>query len=241
MLGKSWSGGEMGEGDHPYLDYVGRDSFYGLLAAQRGRLFGDEDFAALYCPDNGRPSVPPSLLATTLLLQTYDGVSDEEAKARADCDLRWKVALGIGLHERPFAKSTLQLFRAQLIEHEQVRADFQRSLTFARQAGYLTRRAITAALDTSYIRGRGAAKDTDNLLADGIGALLRALAEQYGSAPEPWALAHDPRRYFGTSLKGVVAIDWDDAAARRTVLQVILADADRLLERAHHALADRAA
>ena len=43
-------------------------------------------------PDNGRDSVPPSLLATALLLQTYDQVSDAEAKARADFDIRWKVA-----------------------------------------------------------------------------------------------------------------------------------------------------
>src|SRR5205823_10817738 len=101
------------------------------------RLFRDEDFAALYCPDNGRPSVPPSLLATALLLQTHDDVSDEEAAARAAFDLRWKVALGIGLDARPFAKSTLQLFRAQLIEHEQVLAVFRQSLTFAREVGYL--------------------------------------------------------------------------------------------------------
>ena len=31
-----------------------------------------------------------SLLATALLLQTYDKVSDAEAKARADFDIRWK-------------------------------------------------------------------------------------------------------------------------------------------------------
>jgi hypothetical protein len=59
-----------------------------------------------------------------LLLQAYEGVSEEEAKARADFDLRWKVALGIGLEERPFAKSTLQLFRARLILHERVRTVF---------------------------------------------------------------------------------------------------------------------
>src|SRR3954469_19875743 len=135
-------GGE--EGDHPYLDHVGRDTFYGFLATQGRLLFRDEDFAALYCPDNGRASVPPSLLAAALLLQTYDGVSDEEAKARADFDLRWKVALGIGLDERPFAKSTLQVFRAQLIAHEHVLAIFRQSLRFARQVGYLTGRQVTA-------------------------------------------------------------------------------------------------
>ena len=34
-----------------------------------------------YGNDNRRDSVPPSLLATALLLQSYENVSDEEAKA----------------------------------------------------------------------------------------------------------------------------------------------------------------
>jgi hypothetical protein len=224
--------------DQPYLDHVGRDSFYGFLATQRERLFRDEDFAALYCADNGRPSVPPSLLATALLLQTYDGVSDEEAKAHADFDLRWKVALGVGLDARPFAKSTLQLFRAQLIGHEQVLALFRRSLTFAREAGYLKGRQVTAALDTSYILGRGAVKDTYNLLADGVAQVLRALAAREGAAPEEWAAGHALERYCGASLKGTAAIDWDDTAARRAFLQAIVADADRLLALARGALTD---
>ena len=125
MLGKQ-SG--LDGGEHAYLDHVGRDSFYGFLASHRTELFHDEDFIDLYCSDNGRPSVPPSLMATALLLQAYEGVSDEEAKARADFDLRWKVALGIGLEERSFAKSTQQFFRARLILHERVRTVFGQSL-----------------------------------------------------------------------------------------------------------------
>jgi transposase len=121
---------------------VGRDSFYGFLASHRGELFRDEDFTCLYCSGNGRPSVPPSLLAMALLLQAHDGVSDEEAKARADFDLRWKVALGVGLEQRPFAKSTLQLFRARLILHERVRTVFQKSLAFARRTGYFWHRRM---------------------------------------------------------------------------------------------------
>ncbi len=238
MLGKRAAQREQREADHPYLDFVGRDSFYGFLATWRERLFRDEDFAALYCADNGRPSVPPSLLATALVLQTYGGVSDEEAKARADFDLRWKVALGIGLDERPFAKSTLQLFRAQLILHERVLAVFRQGLAFAREVGYLRGRQVTAALDTSYILGRGAVKDTYNLLADGIVLLLRALAVREGSTPERWALVHDLDRYSGASLKGAAAIDWDDPAARRAFLQTIVADADRLLAHARQVLAD---
>jgi len=59
----------------------------------------------------------------------YDGVSDAEAVQRATLDLRWKAALGLGVEERPFVKSTLELFRAQLVLHEQAPALFRRSLT----------------------------------------------------------------------------------------------------------------
>ena len=105
--------------------------------------------------------MPPSLLATALLLQTYDKVSDAEAKARADFDIRWKVALGIEIEDRPFAKSplcqeSLQMFRAQLILHDKVREVFEGSLRLARQSGYLKKRGMRVALDTTYILGRGA-------------------------------------------------------------------------------------
>jgi hypothetical protein len=240
MLGKRLAQRGLFEADHLYLDLVGGDTFYGFLAAERGRLFRDEEFAALYCADNGRASVPPSLLATVLLRQTHDGVSDEEAKARADFDLRWKVALGVAIEERPFAKSTLQLFRAQLILHERVRAVFRKSLDFARRTGYFKGRKVRAALDTSYILGRGAVKDTYNLLADGIVKLARALAERDAAPPAAWADARALSRYFGSSLKGEAAIDWDDPAARREFLAGVVADADRLLEMARAALADTA-
>ena len=135
MLGKRSDQKGLWEADRLYLDYVGKDTFYGLLASLRGQLFSDDDFAEIYCPDNGRDSVPPSLLATALLLQTYDKVSDAEAKARADFDIRWKVALGIEIEDRPFAKSTLQMFRAQLILHDKVREVFESSLRLAPGVG----------------------------------------------------------------------------------------------------------
>src|SRR5215210_1701385 len=135
MLGKRGAQWGLFEADTQYRDFVGRDTCYGWLASQRGELFRDEDFAALYVLDNGRPSVPPSLLATALVLQTYDGVSDDEAKRRADYDLQWKVALGIELDARPFAKSTLQEFRAQLVIHDEQQAIFRKSLELAQRQG----------------------------------------------------------------------------------------------------------
>ena len=209
---------------------MGRESFYGMLASLRGRLFRDADFAQLYCADNGRDSVPPSLLATALLLQSHDKVSDAEAKARADFDLRWKVALGIEVEDRPFAKSTLQVFRAQLILHDQVGEVFESSLRLARESGYLKGRGMKVALDTTNILGRGAVKDTYNLLTDGIVKLLRALAQLKGINVGQWAKIQGYHRYLGSSVKGEAAIDWSDRRARQALLAEIVGDADRLLE-----------
>ena len=230
MLGERSEQRGLWEADRLYIDHVGRESFYGLLSSMRGRLFGDEEFAELYCADNGRESVPPSLLATVLLLQTHDSVSDAEAKQRADFDIRWKVALGIEVEDRPFAKSTLQLFRARLILHEKVREVFERSLRFARETGYLKSRRMKVALDTTYILGRGAVKDTYNLLSDGIVKLVRALSEVERSDLGEWAAARGYERYAGGSVKGDACIDWGDKKARAALLGRIVGDADWLLK-----------
>lgn len=232
MLGKRGPQRGLFEADTVYGDFVGRDTFYGFLAAQRGVWFRDEDFAALYTLDHGRPSVPPSLLATALVLQTYAGVSDEEARQRATYDLRWKVAWGVEVDARPFAQSTLQEFRAQLLVHAQQRAVFERSLALARQRGAVrASQPLKVALDTTNIRGRGAVKATYNLLADGMRQVLRVLAGQAGTPLEAWATAAGYGRYVrGPSVKGAAGIDWDDRAARERFLGELVADADRLLE-----------
>jgi len=230
MLGKRSAQRGLFEADNVLGAFVGEDTFYGYLASQRGTLFRDEDFKGLYCKDNGRQSVPPSLLATALVLQTYDRVSDTEAKARADYDLRWKVALGIDLETRPFAKSTLQEFRAQLILHEEHGAIFERSLSLAHEHGRFRGRRLRVALDTTNILGRGAVKDTYNLLADGIVLVLRELAKQAGVALAAYAAGLQLERYVnGLSLKGQAELDWGNAAERRRFLGEIVADADRLL------------
>ena len=145
------------------------------------------------------------------------------------------MALGIEIEDSPFAKSTLQMFRAQLILHDKVREVFEGSLRLARQSGYLKKRGMRVALDTTYILGRGAVKDTYNLLADGIVKLLRVLAAVAKIAVGEWAEAQGYERYFGSSIKGEATIDWSDRKARRKLLGEIVADADRLLELARQA------
>ena len=232
MLGERGPQRGFFEADRMYLKFVGLNTFYGFMGVHRDEIFRDEDFAKFYTLNTGRPSVPPSLLATALVLQTYDGVSDDEAKRRADYDIQWKVALGVEIEARPFAKSTLQEFRAQLIVHEDQRAIFQKSLELAKRQGYFkSNRKLKVALDTTNILGRGAVKDTYNLMADGIVMMLVVLAKQAGEELISFAEQLSFGRYVTeASLKGDAEIDWSDPRERRRFLQEIVADADRVLE-----------
>ena len=153
MLGKQLDQRGLWEADHLDLDLVSRDSFYGLLAGLRVQLFREEDFAALYCRNSGRSSVPPSLLSAALLLQAHVRVSDAEAHHRATADLSWKVVLGVEV--RLFALSTPQHFRAQLFLNAQMPELFRRILELARTRGLLWGRSLKVALDKTPNWGRG--------------------------------------------------------------------------------------
>jgi hypothetical protein len=235
MMGERSAQDKLFAADHIYLDYVGRDTLYGYLAQQRGRIFRDEDFEVLYCRKNGRPSVPPSLAVSILFLRAYEGVSFVEAIERTKYDLRWKVALGLEMEEVPMQKSSLQEFQARLVLHEQGEALLKKSIDEARHVGYLTSRKIRVALDTTPTLGKGAVKDTYNLLADGIEKLACRLAEVAGEPIVGWAEKEGLHRYFGSSLKGEAGIDWDDKAQRDQLLSEIVQDGRRLLGLAEQA------
>ncbi|NMB77375.1 MAG: IS1182 family transposase [Myxococcales bacterium] len=218
------------QADALYLDQMDPEWFHYRLAKNRARLFKDEDFKGLYCSGNGRPSVPPSLLAVALLLQVHDDVSDEEAVHRASWDVRWCVALGVPVGSKPFAKSTLQLFRSQLVLHpENGEAVFLASIEEAKRLGLLKDKPLTVAVDTTPVFGRGAVEDTYNLLATGIVKLVRAMAAADECDPQDWAAAHDLKRFFAGSIKGEAAINWDEQAERDALLASIVGDARRLL------------
>ena len=117
---------------------------------------------------------------------------------------------------------------------------FRRSLDYACQSGYLKKRKFRAVLDTTYILGRGAVKDTYNLLADGTRQLLRELAGVEGSERTVWAAKHNYERYLASSIKGEAEVDWDNEASRNAFLQGIVADAERLLGLADEAMASMA-
>src|SRR4029077_5171492 len=74
-------------------------SVYAFLAEHRGRLFPDELFADLFRSGRGRPSVPADEIATVMVLQSLEGLSDRDALQALRTDLRWKVAAGLALDD----------------------------------------------------------------------------------------------------------------------------------------------
>ena len=225
MLGHQSPQGELFRPDNLYLDHVGRDSFHGFLATSRHQLFRDRDFAGLYRKDWGRPSVPPSQLCVALLLQARDGVSDDEAIQRSMYDLRWKVALGLAVDEKLCAKSTLQLFRAKLILHEEYQRVFQSSIEACRKQGLLKRKKLEVAIDTTPVFGRGAVKDTFNLVSDQIRAVVKEVVILKDYDLDELVVAEGLGRHFRNSFKGQAEIDWDDPEQKRALVGQLVADA----------------
>src|SRR5258708_5911420 len=89
-------------------------SMFAFLAAHRGELFPDADFADLFPSGRGRPSVPASVMASVLTLQVLCDYSDAETAEAARCDLRWKVACGFAVDHKGFDPSTLVYWRRRL-------------------------------------------------------------------------------------------------------------------------------
>lgn len=216
---------------------VAKLGFYGKLAIEGPHLFQDADFAGAYCADNGRPSVAPSMLVIARLLQHYEGISDAEVIERCRYDLRWKVALDLDLAsvEAPFAKSTFQAFRVRLTVHRHEGLAFEKSVQAASAAGLLPPR-LRVALDSSPVRGRGAVKDTFNLLSDAIVTVVRAVAQKQETTPAVVARTAGVARHVeAPSIKGTEGIDWDDAQAVGAFLDRLLQDSERAVALAEHA------
>ena len=235
MLGHQSPQGELFRPDNFFQDHVGRNSFYTALSQARGACFKDQDYAGMY-GDRGRPSVPPSQLCVALLLQVRDGVSDDEAIQRSAYDLRWKVALGLELDEKLCAKSTLQLFRAKLILHESYQQIFQASVNQCRKQGLLKRKKLEVAIDTTPILGRGAVKDTFNLVSDQIHGLVKEIVALKGLDLEGIVTGNGLGRHFASSFKSQLDIDWSDSGQKRAVVEQLVADTRVALQLANDAL-----
>lgn len=204
---------------------VPEDSFYARMGAVNDELFHDDDLAQMYCPDNGRPSWPPSVMCGITLLQFYDDVSDEEAVERLSFDLRWKVALNLPLDFVPPHPTTISVFRRRLVEHGEERYAFNRLIGVGRAAGFLPDK-VTLLIDSTPQRGAGAVQDTYTLIRKGIRKILRLAG--YTLPKKRQGLAANLAVYLDSDRKA--AIDWADPAARAAQLKVLVQDAEAVLD-----------
>lgn len=231
MIGKRTQQSQLFDVGNVYDLNLPASSYYAQLAMTAPSLFKDEDFAAFYSAERGRPSVPPSLLALMLLLQEHDMVSDEEATARTAFDLRWAAVLRRPAGQPLCAKSTFQLFRAHIVIHDVAANIFRNSIEEAKKSGLL-KGTLRAAIDTKPIIGRGAVRDTYNLLGQAIIMLARQLAKEQQKTTEAYLRETGLERYTEPSVKGSADINWADEEARHALLTEIVREARELLERA---------
>ena len=195
-------------------------SVYALLHRERDRLFPDELFADLFS-DAGRRSVPPSVVATVMVLQRLDGLSDREAVDRYCFDARWRYAAGVGGYDNGgwgrFAHTVLVDMRERLRRSNRPDRVFEVALEAAKAAGLVGRRRV---LDSTPLYDAVATMDTVTLIRSAIRGLL-AVADPELEAELRAVLARDD----DYARAGKPICEWDDAAAREALVDELALDA----------------
>ncbi|MGW3984903.1 IS1182 family transposase [Streptomyces mirabilis] len=196
-------------------------SVFAFLAEHREALFPPSMFADMYPSSNGRPSLPPQVLAATVVLQSLQGLSDFETVQELRCDLRWKAACGLGLYDTAFDPSLLTYFRRRL-RHS---ADPMRVFTTVRKVvaatGVLKARQRRA-LDSTVLDDAVATQDTVTQIISAIRRVIREVPGA-GEAAAEQCRAHD------YTDPGKPRIAWDDERARAALVDALVTDALNLL------------
>lgn len=205
-------------------DRLPEGSIYRLLAVQGHRLFPDDYFADLYTASaKGRPTMPARVVATTMLLQSFEGLSDREACDRLGFDLKWQAAAGLPVGAEAFHPTVLVGMRNRLRGSERPRRLFEDTLAIAREVGVVKRRVRV--LDSTPLLDAVATQDTVTQLRAAIRGLLSA-------AQTP--LSRRIRSVLGRdddyTRPGKPPCDWDDPVAREALVDALVRDALAALE-----------
>jgi len=197
-------------------------SVYRLLAEHGGALFGEEYFADLFKRSAlGRPTVPARVVATVMLLQAYEGLSDREACDRLAFDLRWKAAAGVTVDALAFHPTVLVGMRNRLRTSQRPRRLFDDVNATAREAGLL--RGRRRVLDSTPLFDAVATQDTVIQLRAAIRKVL-GTAERVDPALGCAMRAALTRDDDYASL-GKPPCDWDDPKAREALVDALVRDA----------------
>jgi IS5 family transposase len=197
-------------------------SVFAFLAEHRDGLFPAGMFADMYPSPNGRPSMPPQVLAVTVVLQALHGLPDAEAVQALRCDLRWKAACGLGLLDPGFDPSLLTYFRRRLQRSGDPGRLFARVREVVAATGVLSGKRRRA-LDSTVLDDAVATQDTVTQL---VAAIRRVIREVPGAAEAAAGrcTAHDYRD------PGKPRIAWDDEEARAALVSALVNDALALLD-----------
>jgi IS5 family transposase len=197
---------------------VPESSVEAFLADHRHELFPDEMFEDLFLSKRGRPSIPADTVASVMVLQALEGLSDRDA-ARALTDrISWKVACGLALDEAGFDYSVLTYWRARLRNSGRPERIFEAVRSVIDATGVL-RGKTRRALDSTLLDDAVATQDTVTQL---VGAIRRVRRVVPGASEVP-LVAHD---YDGA---GKPLIAWDDEVARAELVHALVNDALGLL------------
>jgi hypothetical protein len=199
-------------------------SIFVFLHGQRDVLFPDGMFTDLFAAV-GRRSVPPSVVATVMVLQRLEGLSDREAVDRFTFDARWRYAAGVGGWDGVgwvgFAHTVLVDMRERLRRSDRPDRVFQVALDAARAAGLLGRRRV---LDSTPLYDAVATMDTITLIRSAIRGLLTAA--DAGLAERLRGVLGSGEDYTTT---GKPIIDWNDKTAREALVNSRARDGYALL------------
>jgi IS5 family transposase len=198
---------------------VDEGSVYAFLADHRKDLFPDELFADLFPSGRGRPSVPADQVATVMVLQALEGLSDREAAAQLRQNIAWKVACGLGLTDQGFHPTVLTLWRSRLRASDRPERVFEAVRVVIAQTGVLAGRQRRA-LDSTLLDDAVATQDTVTQL---VGA-VRRVRRLHPAAAMLVLGAHDDDHDPGKP-----ACAWDDAEARDQLVSGLVGDATTVL------------
>ena len=203
-------------------DRVAEGSIFALLFREGDRLFADSLFADLFS-SRGRRSVAPRVVATVMVLQRWFGLSDREAVAAFEFDVRWKYACGgLGFDSGGFCHTVLVGMRARLAASANPRRIFDVTLDAAREAGALSLRRV---LDSAPVYDAVATQDTVTMLASAVRQALAAAAAG-GFEQQLRAVLCRGNAYASGAKPDC---DWEDRAAREALVAGLAADASAVL------------
>lgn len=151
-----------------------------FLAENRTKVFPDEMFADLFVPGRGRPSVPADVIATVMVLQALEGLSDREACRALRTDISWKVAAGLPLDDEGFHPTVLVLWRNKLRASDRPERIFEAVRAVVEESGVLAKKNRRA-LDSTVLDDAVQRQDTISLITSQIRRvrkLVPALAEK---------------------------------------------------------------